>query len=911
MEKRPQPTILAQILAKPKELSPEQKAAVTAEERQVKIIAGAGAGKTETLTRRIAYLLLVQGVKPSEIVAFTFTEKAAQSLKNRIYQRVEQLAGAETAAKLGEMFIGTIHGYSKRLLDDHFGTGKYGILDENQEIAFLMRHGWQLQLLDYGKNYVEGCRNFLRTVTMVWDEMLDRGELEWRAPSFNQRMIKYERLVADHFLLTFGSMIHLAALKLKEQPNVVANVKHLIVDEYQDINKAQVNLIETIGTTASLFVVGDPRQSIYQWRGSNERFFSRFSERYPNAREITITENRRSLKAIVKNANRFAESFEMVNYEPMQATRDQDGFLGLAENHTAEDEAAWVADQIEYLTNSKGLAFSDVGVLMRSVTTSGGPLLDELRRRRVPFIVGGKVGLFRKDESQTLGRLFSWFWEEGFWVEDIWHWSEKTEGDQLLDTALAHWSSVMSDRMPANARDLLIDIKNRLHSGQFKARNFTEIYQHVIIALGFHDLNHEDRNDAAVMANLGRFNELLTDYEIANRLGGRQPQWKRDLKGLCWYMNSYATQAYEEGIPEDTRGVDAVQVLTVHQAKGLEWPVVFVISMSEKRFPSKNVGKHQEWCGVPRELFEVARYEGSLEDERRLLYVAITRARDALVVSHFRKKTNFLLRSAFIDNLDLDSFVTLGGETNLPSIDIDSQSTEDEILTFSAGEIITFDRCPYMYLLSDVWGFQPGLNQALGYGNSLHHCLRRASELVKRDGINPASAVATAVDEDFHMPYASGKVLTDFQNSALDTLVNFADKYSSDFGRIEEVEYRLEFPVFGATIIGRVDVLLRDSGNLEVRDYKTSEEAKTFDETAVQVRLYSLGLIGLGRKITKGSVAYLEEADVRHVPIDTNKLKDARTMAEKCIEDIKSCLFKPKCGQWCGTCDLKPICRWS
>lgn len=910
MRKESKKDTLNQILVTPNELSPEQKAAVIAKERQVKIIAGAGAGKTETLTRRIVYLLLIENVKPSEIVAFTFTEKAAQNLKERIYQRVDLISGHDAAVRLGEMFIGTIHSYAKRILDDHFNTGKNGVLDENQEIAFLMRHGWGLGLDNFGKNYIDGCHNFRRTVNMVWDEMLDMEEVKRRAAQFHEAMTKYTQLLRDHHQFTFGWMMHLAAIKLGEKPEVMSNVKHLIVDEYQDINQSQSILIETIGKTAGLFVVGDPRQSIYQWRGSDERFFSKFADTFKGTREITIKENRRSTDLVVKNANTFAGSFESTKYSPMETVRKVPGYLGLAESHQPSDEAFWLVNQIERLVNKNGLAYSDIGIMMRSISTSGGPLLDEMRRRRIPFIVGGKLGLFRRDEAQAVGRIFAWFSDEGFWVQNPWRWNDQITGDDLLESALTYWFNVGGQRVPSNSRERLEELKKDILYSNRGLPNFTEIYHRVLDALGFHSLDHEDRNDATVMANLGRFNELLTDYEVANRLGGRQISWKRDLKSLCWYMNSYATRAYEEGAPEDTRGVDAVQVMTVHQAKGLEWPVVFVTSMVERRFPSSMIGTARNWCGIPRELFDVARYEGSIEDERRLFYVAITRARDALVVSYFRKKSNYVSMSDFVDALMLDSFASVGGQVNLPKLTVDNQAIEQEMLTFSAGEIITYERCPYMYLLGNVWGFQPGLDQALGYGNSLHHCLRRASELVKKEGINPASAVATAVDEDFFIPYAGGEVFQTFKNSALETLVTFADKYAQDFGNIEEVEYRLEFPIQGATLTGRVDVLLRDHGTLEVRDYKTSEEARSFEETSAQVRLYAIGLNGLGRNVAKGTVAYLEEADVREVSVVLKELRAVRIRAEKTVESIKGCQFEPRAGEWCGSCDRKPICRW-
>jgi len=904
-------SLIKRILDGPPKLSGDQRKAVLSGSRYNRIIAGAGAGKTETLTRRIAYLLLIENVKPASIVAFTFTEKAAQSMKSRIYQRVEQIAGPSAAANLGEMYIGTIHAYTKRVLEDYFQFGNHGVLDDNQEIAFLMRHGWHLRIQKYGRTYAQSCRNFLRTVNMVWGEMLDEKSLEKKAPEFYSKLKHYEEILEEHRQLTFGRMIYQAVVNLRDNPDTLAHVQCLIVDEYQDINQAQAELIGFVGRNGSIFVVGDPRQSIYQWRGSDEKFFDIFSKTFSGTNTVTIRENRRSTKKIVRDANKFAESFERSHYEPMDPIRNEKGFVGIASHETPEDEARWIACQIEQLVlNRKTIRFSDIGVLTRSVSTSAQPLIDELRMRRIPYIVGGKVGLFKRDEAQTLGRIFSWFWGDGFWVENQWKWSEQVTGDDLLNSALVFWDSAHTHGHPDDAEAKLRQIKEDLNSEKSSYNNFTKIYYAVLRALGFEALDYRVAGDAAVMANLGRFNNLLTDYESANRIGGRTPKWKRDLKGLCWFMNSYALQAYEEQPSDDIRGVDAVQVMTIHQAKGLEWPIVFLFSAVNRRFPPSRLGRPQNWCGVPRDMFDATRYEGDVEDERRLFYVSITRARDALVVSHFNRLTRNVSRCMFIEDMDGTVATDLQNAEDLPDVAIHPSLVSEEIQTYSAGEIITYNVCPHMYLLRDLWGYQPELNPAIGYGNSLHYCLRRAGELVKDEGYSPLSAVVTSVDADFYMPFVSGVVLENFRNSARRMLIGFSKRYGDDLKRIEEVEYRLEFPVHNATIMGKVDVLLREGGNMEVRDYKTSDEVRTFDEISVQVRLYSIGLRSLGKPVTSGSVAYLETPEVKMVDITDPPLNKSKKLAEKTVENIVGNNFSPNPGDNCKRCDQRPICRW-
>ena len=301
--------ILEAILKTPEPLSKDQEKAVLSESRYLRIVAGAGTGKTETLTRRIAYLLLYKEEKPSSIVAFTFMERAAQSMKSRIYERVRQLKGEEACAQLGEMYVGTIHGYCLRILEDKFGYGAHDPLDENQEMAFILREGWGLTL-GKGGTYSRNCAQFLRSVDVVYNELLERNKLRQNEPAFLQKLERCEELLDSHRLITFGQMIALAVQKVKAKSEVLSDIKHLIVDEYQDINRAQDKLIQLIGRNASTFIVGDPRQSIYQWRGSNEKCFEEFLSNFSKCEKVTIKENRRSVPPIVKTANKFAETFE-------------------------------------------------------------------------------------------------------------------------------------------------------------------------------------------------------------------------------------------------------------------------------------------------------------------------------------------------------------------------------------------------------------------------------------------------------------------------------------------------------------------------------------------------------------------------------------------------------------------------
>jgi DNA helicase-2/ATP-dependent DNA helicase PcrA len=898
------------ILNEPRPLSDRQRRAVLCDRTHIRIIAGAGAGKTETLTRRIVYLLLVQQVEPSAIVAFTFTEKAAQSMKSRVYERVKHLGGDEICARLGEMFIGTIHGYCYRLLEEHFGYGDWGVLDEKQEMAYLMRVGWALELGRSGY-YATNCEDFVNALNVYYGEMIPEEALRKKKDrEFLEKLRRYEASLDQHKQLTFNRMVQLAVENLQRRPEVAGYVKYLIVDEYQDINRAQDELIRLIGLEGSIFVVGDPRQTIYQWRGSDELYFKEFTTRYPEAVTIHITENRRSTVAVIETANGFSDTFEDQHYDHMDPVRREQGGAYLAEMQSDIAEVDWIADQIQALVTGGKCNYSDIALLFRSVTTSAPPFIDEFRRRDIPFVVGGKVGLFRRPEILGIGQLFAWVWEDGFWQQDRWSASTRIRGEDLFEEAVQNWNQGVPD-LPLEDSDTLNlrRWKNSVLNGTYN--NFTQVFGELLVVLGYHGLDPDDVRHAVIMANLGRFNTLLTDYETAIMLGGRRRKWTTDLKGLCWYLNTYASSKYEEQTGDDIGGVDAVQLVTIHQSKGLEWPLVFVPCMVRQRFPSSMVGRGRTWLISP-ELFDVAKYEGDLESERKLMYVALTRAKDVAVVSYFtsmngRRKG----QSDFVGDIEeLPHVEPLSQRDRLPDHDYMTGGAVDELRTFSAGEIVDYGKCGYFYRLRHLWGYQPGLTDYLGYGQTLHFCLREAADLMKNEDLPPMIAVATAVDQHFHMPFMSKGRMEKIKQAARNHLMRFAEKYRDDMLRIREVETRVEFPVQNAIVAGKVDVILHDGDAVEVRDYKTSDTATTPEDMALQVQLYTRGLCVVGETVSRGSVAFLEEAAVDAVDVTEPTVAKAVARVEEDIGRILSGEFTACPGEVCERCDYQRICRW-
>jgi len=900
---------LHKILHEPRPLSDSQKGAITSINPYIRIIAGAGAGKTETLTRKIVSLLLVDRAEPSSIVAFTFTERAAANMKSRIYRRVRELGEDALCSRLGEMYVGTIHGFCFHLLEDWFGYGSWGILDENQEMAYLMRVGWGLNLIG-SSGYTEKCQVFKRSVGVVYNEMIPGDLLEKKLPDFFSSFHAYEQNLNSHHRLTFDRMIALTVENIREKPEVGDYIRYLIVDEYQDINRAQQELIEILGRGSTIFVVGDPRQTIYQWRGSDENCFEEFVEFYKGALTVPIPENRRSVKVIVTCANYFSGMFEKCQYTPMEPTRNDSGAVHLIEFQDKHAEAVWIAEEIVRLVKSGACHYGDIGILLRSVTTSGEPFIDVFRERHIPFIVGGKVGLFRRTEIAAIAKMIIWAAPDGYFQKSRWDWKNKLEGDDLLLDGVHEWvDSIPGICTVEEIKPLIEGWKYQIFDTVFD--NVTGMYQELLRILGFLKLDPDDPEHTVIMVNLGRFGDILSDVETAQKLGGHNISWPSLLKNINYFFNHYANGSYDERMDDDPSGLDAVNLMTMHQSKGLEWPIVFIPALVKGRFPSSNTGREQTWL-LPRDMFNVSRYEGDVEGERKLMYVAMTRAKELLVMSYFTTMSGRRKGvSEFVTDLaDCAEVIMLSSSEHLPMFSFSQKGEDEEIQTFAAGELIQYRKCPYRYRINTIWGFKPGLSPYLGYGNALHHCMREAAELMK-EGYDPVTAVASAVEDGFFMPFANVGRAEGLKTVAMERLINFVEVREDDMLRIREVETRIEYPLMQATVAGKVDVILHDGEGIEIRDYKTSDTVVTEDDASMQIRLYARGLLAIGERVCSGSIAFLEDATVTPVSVSENLLMKAETNAEELISGIMKRDFAACPGGQCKDCDYGKICRFA
>ena len=886
----------------------------------MQIIASAGSGKTEVVSQRVADLL-AQGVSPDGIVAFTFTERAAAELKERIEARVEARLGSEALDRLNGLFVGTIHSYCFRLLQQHVARYEtYDVLDENQLAAFVSREARRLNVrqFDPSGRLFASIRLFLRSVEVVDNELLDLDDLP---DDFRTVLEAYYAALVRYRLLTYGQQIRAAVEELR-QPDVASRVhtalRFLIVDEYQDINPAQEELIRLLtGPNTELCVVGDDDQSIYQWRGSDVKNIVTFTSRYEPVTTFEIAENRRSRPEIVQVANEFAQSIPNRLEKQMNPTRPTAGStprVVVWRGHNELAEAGWVTSLIVEL-HEAGVPFRDIGVLVRS-RAAYARLLEQFGAFNVPVQPGGRTGLFDQPEAIVLAKTYCWM-SDVDWGEQY-QWRKPVDLEPLLEeytTTFRLRGRSHQDRV----KSVLQAWRNHFRSTEKTADLVGDFYE-LLDVLEVRDWDFDDPVRLNALGTLARFTSLLADYESVRRRARLDAEVRGEQVGGEWggewyYRNlalhivNYAQGTYDgfDGEPDLT--VDAVDVTTVHRAKGLEWPAVFIPSLTARRFPSFRTGEEQEWL-IPRALFNAARYEGSDADERRLFFVAATRARDWVSASrHDRVNTRSVQPSPYWEELE-DHHID-PGDIVVPPVETQSDGDMDTLaITFS--ELASFLDCGRAYRLRTLVGFQPRLAPELGYGKAVHHLLRRVAEHTRETGAVPMDGeLDEMLDAHFFLPTANKAGHRKMKNAARRLIGNYVENHTPDLHRVWETERSFELHLHGVTVSGRADVILdREDGaptGLAIVDYKTS--------TDTDIALYELQLqvyADAGRREGLDvRAAYLHDLNGTRdsIAVDASSLEVAESAVEVAAARMRNREFMPSPGARCRKCEVRTICN--
>ncbi len=605
-------------------LNDRQREAVSAEPGPLLVLAGAGSGKTRVLTHRVAWVCEVDGLSPYSVLAVTFTNKAAAEMR----ARVESLLGISASA----MWVGTFHGLAHRMLRFHYEAAglpqSFQILDSDDQLRMVKRVVRQLDL-DEARWPPKQAQWFINHNK---DEGLRPAHIDPGQDPIQQQMLEIYRLYQEHCqrsgVVDFAELLLRVLELIRDNDDVRGHYQrrfqHILVDEFQDTNAIQYAWLRLMaGDDTPVFVVGDDDQSIYGWRGARIENLHHFEQDFANTQVIRLEQNYRSTGIILKAANALIDNNHSRLGKELWTDSDDGEPIMFYSAYNEKDEARFVIDRIENWV-AQGRSRKDVAVLYRSNAQSR-QFEEVLVTRGVPYRVYGGLRFFERAEiKDTLAylRMISNPTADPAFERTVNH-PPRGIGQKTTDEIRSHarqqstslWSAsielVASDSLSARARIAL--------------KTYLDLIRRMTSELGELPLAEQIKTSIEISGLDQHFKKDSTEkgqsrIENLQELVGAGKSFEYDAvieENISTLDAFLAHAALEAGETQGDAWEDCVQLMTMHSVKGLEFPMVFLVGMEEGLFP------HQRSSEEP----------GRMEEERRLCYVGITRAREQLVVT--------------------------------------------------------------------------------------------------------------------------------------------------------------------------------------------------------------------------------------------------------------------------------------
>jgi ATP-dependent DNA helicase UvrD/PcrA len=1014
-------------------LNPDQRRAVTHGEGPLLVVAGAGTGKTQVITRRIAWLIATKRAKPSEILALTFTDKAAEEMQLRVDQLVPY-GYADTA-------IATFHAFGDRLIREFaFELGlapDVRVLSRPEVVVFLRERLFDLGLDAYRPlgdptrflgalaSLFARCRDedvspeayrahaerlALRAAELdavvataveagdaERDEATAAGELATRQAELAAAYGRYTTLLREGGAIDFGDQVALALQLLREFASarevLQARYRYILVDEFQDTNRAQSELVALLAERhRNVTVVGDDDQSIYRFRGAAISNILEFRDRYRGARTVVLRRNYRSLAPILDGAHRLIRFNDPDRLEVrvgiskrLVAERSEPDASPVRHHAfaTTAEEADWIAGEIRRRVDD-GARPRDHAVLVRA-NSDADPVLRSLNAVGTPWRFSGTSGLYARPEVRLLLALLRAAADPGSGVDVYALAASERFGIPPADLAEVTGSARRRHRSiwevleELEAQPTLLRLSE---GGRTALARFTvdlRRYRDLAQRRPAGEVLYAFLRDSGWLAELAGATTILAEEQLANigrffAIVRAQSALLADDRAvfLAGHLATLIEAGDDPATADPDPDVDAVHVMTVHKAKGLEFPVVFLPGLVADRFPARS---RREQLAMPVELVDeiLPEGDGHLQEERRLFYVAMTRARDELILSHAVESPSGRARrvSPFVvESLDLppagfrgaDSPSSVHGSGPLQRIaaaDAPPESPEPERtpidgpLTLSHSAIDDYLTCPLRYKYSQVVRVPTTPHHSMVYGAALHQAVQEfhRSQARGRPLSEPEllAVFETAWSNEGFVSReheqarleAGRDALRRFREAQLqpDAVVpawverEFAfalggDRIRGRFDRVDIVPIaapsgEIVGPVRDATeapSLLRADVLepmleLLGPEEVTITDYKSSDVrdpalARQRARDSLQLQIYAMAYEAMtGRLPDAVQLHFLDTGIVGRADVDPTRLEKARGRIETAAAGIRARDYTPKPSPLtCTYCPFRDIC---
>ena len=964
------------------QLNDAQKRAIMHRDGPLLVIAGAGTGKTRVITERIRYLLQSDATLSGEnILGLTFTDKAAGEMKVRVVRTVGE-RGRDVTLK-------TFHAFCESLLKNTDPQSR--MLDKVDHWILLRRNLSRLQLDRYRRLAEPGqfLNDFVEFFSRCQDELVscqayqqyadelaakleaerpqlapettaEREESVAREQEIARAYRASEELLREKKCSSFGTLITGAVELLERDVGLRATLqnryRYILVDEFQDTNIAQLRLLELlVNESKNIFAVGDDDQAIYRFRGASFGSFKLFLERFAGWRagrdstkfRVSLTENYRSTPNILRVATQVIGQNTVSADFPkkmLNANKPEGEKIRIVELATPEDEARWIAAELERI-HKAGRRWRDFAVLYRAHGHRD-ELVRELSRREIPFVISRLSILEHPLVKDVLAylRLIA------------------TPYDDIATArvlAAPAWQINATDlvRFARRARKERTRIYDVLQTQQ-PPLPFDPGHSALTELLEFVTAQRKTmkRRDARhILADLFAWLEVYQrapqqDREYVKRLAEFVKEWedKSDTRKLPEFIEyiDYFEQAGGAVCLEDDAPGDAVRLMTVHGAKGLEFSHVYILRVNKNKFPQPERPRVFEFPaalmkeGEPEEQFHN-------QEERRLFYVALTRAEERLTITALTEKKGRV--PPFIEDILMEPRLkrrdllqlapkpaanaangTAGGapdatgslfaaverpkvfsriakwaETFLPA--------PPEPLELNPSAVDSYRKCPQKYLFAYLWSLQEGPKATLTFGRVMHSTIRRVMAEFKKGNGLPFEEVQSLFEAEwsasgFEDAYQEGE----YKKDGLEQLRALHQEVLDNTPQILELEKKFALPVENNIVLtGRIDQINSlGRGEVEIVDYKTGKAKKeTEARRDLQLSIYAIAAKEiLELNPTRLVFHYLQDNSRQQTARSAKQLDEAQEIVQEVAADIRARSFPAKEGFICRSCAYRPIC---
>lgn len=912
------------------------------------VIAGPGSGKTYSIVLRALNLLLLEKAQPRQLVLCTFTEKAAFEMRDRLAAAARKVG---YTGDLSELAVSTIHSFCNRILSQHRHRTELGhsfdTLDELTQLLFVYEHfneiiGPPENDLFLGKwktrwTAIEGARGYFDKIT---EELVDPEHLTGSADPFllaiGGACRRYERALLDANRTDFAHLQRLVYDLLADPGTadaVTRDLRYVLVDEYQDTNYIQEQLLlKFTEKSHNLCVVGDEDQSLYRFRGATVRNILEFPQRMPSCAIVKLTTNYRSHRAIVERYDRWMASTDWSNHRGPSFRYDKTIEADAASTHPVypsviaiwgkdkRDEAARFADLVEFVKKNEVIAdYGQVALLLHSVREEhSGPYLAALEAKGIPGFCPRARAYFEipevRDLVACLAVLFGWHGngrgqvggavaELATYVDDvIVQLGRRFGAPHPLAAALQRWTGEIAALQEGEALDL----------------RPADYFYHL---LALDPFKSAVRNENTAR-NLAIFSQLLNAFQSYYHYTVVTHKNREFLR--LHFFNSFLRLLYDGGIneyedPDQPFPKGHVQVMTIHQAKGLEFPVVVVGSLSTQLSSPKQIDRDLAPF-YHRPPFEPEN-RITLFDRMRLHYVAFSRPQKVLVLTaheppkdHFTPIWQGLPQWPYVhkDLLAAQRF------------EVRERMPVKKTYSFT-GDLKIYETCPRQYQFFREYDFTPSRSAVIFFGLLVHQTIEEIHRIAldgKLDTLDEPR-IRELFDRTFRLLVASDvRPIGDrARDAAFAQVLNYFGQNRDEMRRVIETEVDVSLEKDGYILAGKVDLLLGGDSKLELLDFKTSPRPKDSPEliAAYERQLCTYAHIlerRYGRHVDRLLLYWTSEPRKQNalmvVPYDPNRVEEAGLHFDETVRRIQAREFAmttPPEAAICKECDLRMLCR--